>query len=215
MADQPDLQNSALSEVYLDLNYHIKPFLGIKPEDTEHDDVLNRLNEQSAARLNSLLNVSTLAKHTVTDERFDGNTSRVHCKDFPVLSVTSITVGSTNIPWSQTADYLIEGRNTVLVDGVLAGGTGYEQNKITYVAGYVTFHQNEDGGDQEDTAITFPDELLHANLILLGGMYNQRNNEGVRSYTIQGKTVSFRDTKESADFESILNKYKKVNVWSA
>ena len=209
----PKLDTVASSEVYLDLDEHIKPFLDIGASDSSQDKILNLLNATSAAQLNDILDVSTLAKHTVTAERFDGGTDKVYCRDFPVLSVSSIVQGSTETVWSQDPEYLFE-KNMVKTYGVIGGGLNYEQSKITYVAGYVTLHQTLEGGGYEDEAVTFPDNLLQANLMLLAGMYNKRKGEGVKSYTLQGRSVTFRDDAEQGDFERILNTYRKVRVWS-
>lgn len=180
--------------------------------DTSKDDELDQLNTLAASILNSILNVTTLEKHTVTDERFDGGVSEIRTKDFPVLSVTSIEQGSVGTLYTQTASYVIE-KNSVLLDGVDSGGTGYEQSKITYVAGYVTQPQNESGTYQGQT-ITFPDDLVFACLLLIGGMWNRKRSIGVQSFTIQGKTVSFRDQMEGETFERTINAYKKTTILS-
>lgn len=181
--------------------------------DTTKDTVLNLILDMACNRLDQILGVSTLAKHTVTDELFDGSVSEVLTKDFPILSVTSIKQGSTEELWSQTAAYRFE-RNKLSIDGVLAGGKGYEQNKITYVAGYVTYMQNagtsgNSGATYSGVTITFPDNLLLAVLILVGGLFNQKQSMGVTNYDIKGFRVSFRDELEAGQFKSIISDYKK------
>ena len=166
---------------YLNLDAHIKPFLGIGQSDDTQDDLLNLLNSQSAARLDSLLNVDGLERATYTDERFDGGVAQIATKNFPVISVTTIKEGKDNAVYTQTAAYLIKRRNIVALDGAIGGGENYEQNKITYVAGYITFDQDDTGGAEEGNGVTFPDDLLHANLLLIAGMYNQRQSHGVKS----------------------------------
>jgi hypothetical protein len=156
--------------------------------------------------------VSTLAKHAVTDELFDGGVSEVITKDFPVLSVTSIKQGSTEDVWTQTHSYQIS-RNKILIEGTLAGGKGYERNKITYVAGYVTYMQNagtsgNSGATYSGQTITFSENLLLATLILLGGLFNQKQSMGVTNYDIKGFRVSFRDELEAGQFKSIVSNYK-------
>lgn len=199
-----------MTNLYLDRDAHIDPFLGIGSSDTTKDTLLNLLNTQTAALLDSILNVTTLAKHTVTDERVEDGGSDLYVRDFPVLSVTSITQGSANTPYTQTASYILE-KNRIRLDGCVPTGRGYEANKVTYVAGYVTFAQNASGTYSGQT-ITFPDDLQLANLLLLAGLFNQKQNIGVSSYTINGKSITFRDDVEAGEFERIINLYKKVRV---
>jgi hypothetical protein len=181
--------------------------------DTTKDTVLNLILDMACNRLDQILGVSTLAKHTVTNELFDGGVGEVLTKDFPILSVTSIKQGSTEELWSQTASYRFN-RNKLDIDGVLTGGKGYEQNQITYVAGYVTYMQNagtsgNSGTTYSGVTITFPDNLLLAVLILVGGLFNQKQSQGVTNYDIKGFRVSFRDELEAGQFKSIVSEYKK------
>lgn len=196
-------------ELYADINEHVKPFLGRKESDTTQDKLLNILNKSATSELNNLLNVDSLAKATYTDELFEGNTNKIYTKNFPVLSVTAIKVGSNQAVYTQTESYLVN-KNVIETSGYLAGGTGYEQNRVTYVAGYVTYPQYAaDGSGLSEDDITFPDDLLHALLLLIAGAYNKRNNVGVSSYTIQGRSVTFRNEDEAKEFETIINHYKK------
>jgi hypothetical protein len=195
--------------LYVDKAAHVKPFLGIPSGNTSSDAVLDLLIPIACAKLNDVLNVTTLAKHAVTDERVDGGGSVIEVKDFPVTAVTSIKQGSTDTLYTQTPAYIME-RNRIILDGVVGGGKGYEQNKISYVAGYVTFAQNADAeGDYYEDPIEFPDNLLHACLLLVGGMYNKRKNLAVKTFTLQGKSVTFRDREKFDEFEGIINHYRK------
>lgn len=189
-------------------------FTGGVNGDTTKDAILNILTDMACSRLDKLVGVSSLAKHTVTDELFDGEVSEVVTKDFPILSVTSIKQGSTETVWTQTATYQFE-KNRLQIDGVLAGGEGYERCKITYVAGYVTYQQNagtsgNSGATYSGQAVTFPDDLLLATLILVGGLFNQKQSIGVSQSDIKGFRISFRDDIEGAQFKSILANYKNT-----
>lgn len=186
-------------------------FTGGVNGDTTKDAVLNLLTDMACSRLDSLVGVSTLAKHTVTDELFDGGVSEVVTKDFPVLSVTSITQGSAATAWTQTGSYQFE-KNRVKIDGVLAGGEDYERCKITYVAGYVTYQQNagtsgNSGATYSGQTVTFPDDLLLATLLLIGGLFNQKQSMGVSQADIKGFRLSFRDSVEGEQFKSIIGNY--------
>lgn len=200
--------STSTTKLYLDKAAHVKPFLGIPTGNTSNDTLFDLLIPMACAKLNDVLNVTTLAKHTVSDERVDGGGDVIEVKDFPILSVTSIKQGSVETLYTQTPSYILE-RNRITLDGAVGGGKGYEQNKVTYVAGYVTFAQNAVGGEFAGQTITFPDNLLHACLLLLGGMYNKRKNLAVKTFTLQGKSVTFRDREEFDEFESIINHYRK------
>lgn len=203
------MPSTSTTDLYLDKAAHVKPFLGIPSGNTSNDALFDLLIPMVCSKLNDILNVRTLAKHSVSDERVDGGGSFIEVRDFPVISVTSIKQGSTETLYTQTPAYVME-RNRIILDGAVGGGTGYEQNKVSYVAGYVTKAQNEAvGGPYNGQTVTFPDSLLHACLIMLGGMYNKRKNLAVKTFTVQGKSVTFRDREEFDEFESIVNHYRK------
>ena len=73
--------------LYLDREREIKPFLGIGKTNTSNNDLLDMLNKQMCMRLDNILNVSTLAKHTVTDELFTGGKYIITVKDFPAFII--------------------------------------------------------------------------------------------------------------------------------
>ncbi len=196
--------------LYLDKSTDIKPFLGIGVANTTYDTVLDLLNEAACKSLDNILNVDTLARATYTDERIDGGGCEFYTRNFPVIEVTAIKQGRMGSLWTQTDDYVIE-KNLVKVDGILDGGSGYEQNKITYEAGYITAAQAaEDEGDYDGETPTLPADLKLAALILLSGLYNQRQQMGTSSFSIQGQQVTFRDDLEGQEFERIVNRYKKI-----
>ena len=183
--------------------------------DTTKDTILNLLNNFCCQRLDTLLRVSTLARHTVTNELVPGGYDSFECKDFPVLSVASILQGSLQIPYVQTAAYIIK-KNVVYLNGYLGGGSTwsqakYEENLITYDAGYVTYAQNA-SGTYAGQGITFPDDLLLALLMMLGAVYNQKQNQGVSQYNLHRTQVIFKDSQETEQFEKIINGYKKVFI---
>lgn len=200
-------------ELYVHREQHIKPYLGISKTDTSQDAVLDILNNAATGLLNGVLNVTTLAFHTVTDERFDGGVSEIWCRDFPVLSVSSIKQGRYETLYTQSDAYIFE-KNRVLLDGYVDGGKGYDQSKISYTAGYITYNQQEerdrDDVDENAKRENMPEDLKLATLILIAGMFNQRNNQGVSTISIQGKSVSFRNEIEVREFEKIVNRYKKM-----
>lgn len=199
-------------DLYVDRDAHVKPYLGIAATDTTKNALLDLLNDAATELLNSIMNVNTLAHHTVTAERFDGGVSTIWCKDFPITSVTSITVGRNATAYTQTSAYVLD-KNTVLLDGSVGGGTGYEQCKITYDAGYYTYDQAQDTSyTPPATAPTenFPADLKLAVLILIAGLFNQRNNQGITTMTIQGKSVTFRNEIEVKEFEDTISRYRKI-----
>lgn len=200
--------STSTTEVYLDKDAHVKPFLGIPAANTSEDTLFDLLIPMASQKLNDVLNVDTLAKATYTDERVDGGTRVIELKNFPVLSVTSIKQGSNESLYTQTESYILE-RNRIELSGTAGGGKGYEQNKVTYVAGYVTYSQNDTGGAFEGAGITLPDTLLEACLLLVAGMYNKRKSIAVKTFTVQGKSVTFRDKEEFDEFNSLVRHFMK------
>lgn len=190
-------------------------FTGGTSGNTSKDTLLDLLNGMATEKLNSMLNVTTLAKHTVSDELAEPGCSEdglteYNLRDMPILSVTSIKQGSLEALYTQTEGYQFR-KNILSLNGVSSGGKGYERDKVSYVAGYVTYAQNVSGTYQGET-ITFPDDLVEALMYLVAGMYNKRQNLAVKSFSLQGKTVTFRDEDEFAEFEKILNHYRKTNL---
>ena len=194
---------------YADRTAHVKPFLEIGANDTTHDAVLDILIEDASVSIDKMLNVDSLERATYVDERFTGNTNVIHTRNFNIISVTEIKEGSQETLYTQVAGYLLD-KNRVRIDGVVGGGKDYEESKITYVAGYITYEQsNEDGGAFEGNAITLPPDLRRACILLAAGFYNERQNIGVKSFTMQGQTVNFRNDDESKEYERIMKRYKK------
>lgn len=188
-------------------------FTGGTSGNTSKDALLDLLNDMATSKLNSMLNVTTLAKHTVSDESVepqcaDDGFTEYYVKDMPILSITSIKQGSLESVYTQDDDYLFR-KNILTLNGISSGSKGYDADKVSYVAGYVTYAQNASGTYQGET-ITFPDDLIEAMMYLVAGMYNKRNNLAVKSFSLQGKTVTFRDQDEFTEFEKILNHYRKT-----
>lgn len=201
-----------MPELYLDRDAHIDPFLSIASGDTSKDTLLNMLNGMAAIQLNNLLNVDTLARQTYTAEQidFDGG-SVIHTRNFPIISVSAITYGVDDTAYTQTESYRFS-KNRLLLDGVIAKSTGYAAVKVTYVGGYITYSQNDAGGAYVGQGETMPEDLKMATLLLVAGYFNQKQNIGVKSYSIQGMNVTFRDKMESEMFEQIVNRYKKTVI---
>lgn len=195
---------------YLTLEDHIKPYLGIEATDSTEDFVLELLNKASCSMLNNILNIDSFTRTTYTDERVDGGASEIYVRNFPVLSVSTIKQGSSNTLYNQTSPYILE-RNKILLDGVVGGGIGYEQCKVTYTAGYVTQAMYD---DDNSLTINLPDDIVLANLIILAGQYNAKNNIGVSSYSINGRSVNFRSESDAKQFESLIQPYKKVSTFA-
>lgn len=200
-----------MPNLYLDKTTHIKPFLSIGVADTSKDTQLDLLNSMATAIIDHILNVDTLARQVYVDERAAvRNGNEIHVRNFPVVTVSSVKQGSAGTLYTQTESYILK-KNIVYVNGALAVDDrpmSYEGIKVSYTGGYITFAQNASGTYAGQT-ITLPDDIIAACLYLVGGMFNQKNNMGVSSYNIQGRSVVFRDGVEGKDFERIMNRYKK------
>lgn len=195
---------------YLTLEDHIKPYLGIEATDATEDFVLELLNKASCTMLNNILNIDSFARATYTDELVDGGESEIYVRNFPILSVSAIKQGAANTLYTQTSPYILE-RNRILLDGVVGGGKGYEQCKVTYTAGYITQAMYD---EDDSLTINIPDDIILANLIILAGQYNAKNNIGVSSYSINGRSVNFRNENDAKQFESLIQPYKKVSTFA-
>lgn len=181
--------------------------------DTSKDTLLDLLNKQATSIVDGIFNVSTFAYHTVTDERVEHATDEVFVKDYPLVSVTSIKLGSLETLYTQDAAYIIK-QSSVLIDGSLSNDVGYDADKITYVAGYKTYPQ-VNGGAYNGQTETMPEDLKLATLMILAGLFNQRANVGVQQYSVQGKTVVLRNKLELDELEGIIVRNRKTRHYAA
>jgi hypothetical protein len=192
-------------QTYLTLEDHIKPFLGIDETDKTQDLVLEMLNEASCEILNSLLNVQSLALTVYVDEKIDGGSNKLHMRNFPIISVEGITNGD-GTTYSHEEAYEID-KNIILLNGYATGGTGYNKCKVSYTAGYITRSMADEDGLLTEN---MPSDLKLANLIILAGLYTAKNNIGVSSYSINGRSVNFRNDADAKKFEDIIVYHKKT-----
>lgn len=186
-------------------------FSGGQATDTSKDALLDMLNAEATTIINGIFNVSTFARHTVTDERVEDVQDEIFVKDYPVISVTSIKQGRLETLYTQDEDYIIK-QSSIEIDGTLSNATGYDADKITYVAGYYTYSQVNGGAFNGQTE-NMPEDIKAACLIILAGLFNQRNNMGVSQYSVQGKTVVLRNEVELREIEGIIVRNRKTRQY--
>jgi hypothetical protein len=186
-------------------------FSGGQATDTSKDTLLDLLNKEATTILNGIFNVSTFARHTVTDEIIEDAYDEVFVKDYPIVSVTSIKQGRSETLYTQDAAYIIK-QSSFLIDGSLSDATGYDADKVTYVAGYYTYPQVNGGAFNGQTE-NMPEDLKLACLYILAGLFNQRSNAGVSQYSVQGKTVVLRNEIELRELEGIIVRNRKTRQY--
>ena len=96
------------------------------------DAVIDMLNKQATAQINSILSVSDLALHKVTEEIHDGGSDKLELKDMKVRAIGTI-IEDEDQTYTQDVDYDID--NYILyLDDALQGGK--RDVLIDYVAGF-------------------------------------------------------------------------------
>lgn len=171
---------------------NVKAYLGT--QSNADDALLSGMITSYSAYIQQWLN-RTIAQTTYHDTR-DGNGSQVLVLgNYPVISVSSVTVGLTVIPASAgygQSGYVFDNKSVIL--------TGYSFTRarqnvfITYSAGYATT----------------PSEIERACIELVALRYREKDRIGHSSKSMASETVSFI-TKDFPDsVKTILNNYRKV-----
>ena len=178
----------------------VKSYLGITS--TEHDTVIGYLITSMENLFNTLIGVDSLDNADYTGELTLGFDQRYfYLKNFPVTTVTKITDYASDIEYTGWSVDKIVGRKVYLDKSHgLDAGIEYE---IDYNAGYT------DGN--------LPEEVKTCVSFMIGGaLSDQAKNPGVQSYSILGKSMTFRSDAEYSFARDLINQYaagyKKVKV---
>lgn len=108
----------------------VKSYLGISG--TSLDTFIAMANKMATQTLNSLLGVSSLALHKVTEEIHDGGAKKYRLKDLNVRKIGTI-IEDEDQTYTQSDSYDID-RYVLRLSNALSGGQ--RECKITYAAGY-------------------------------------------------------------------------------
>lgn len=167
----------------------VKSFLGISG--TAQDTVIGYLITAMQNVLNNALGVDSLILDTYTDERMMGSDDYfLVMKHYPVVAVTAIkelgfTSDTTLSGWTARR---YETRR-VYFDTYFSQDVDY---LVTYSAGYSTI----------------PTEIKMALSYMIGGaLGDEAKMPGIASYSILGKSLTFRNSGEYRIVDEIINRY--------
>lgn len=170
----------------------VKGWLSISS--TSEDGLLARLITAASQFIQTWLN-RDIAVAPYTETRDGNGRSWMVLSNFPVLSVSSVSINGQAIPASSGFDspgYYIT-PTALYLRGYLFD-KGQANVALTYSAGYVQI----------------PPEIEQACIELVGLRYKERDRIGHASKAIQGETVSFTIVDMPPQVRTILNNYKKV-----
>ena len=171
---------------------NVNAWLGITA--TTDTDQLQRLVTACSFYIQSWLN-RTFAVTAYTETRGGNGKDTILCSNYPVKSVSSVTIDGQSIPASSGF-----GSPGYYFDKYSIGLRGYLFNKgssnvaMAYSAGYDTI----------------PPEIEQACIETIALRYKERAWIGHASKTLNGETVAFTVTDFPKSAQTILNNYKKV-----
>jgi len=158
------------------------------------DAVIARLVTAVSNYIQSWLN-RTFAMATYTDISNGNNESTKMFSNYPVQSVSSVTISGVAIPASADGiayGYVFDDQSLALIGTTC--GRGLKNVRITYTAGYSSV----------------PFEIAQACIELVAIRYRERTRVGEVSKSLGGETVSFTQKDMPDSVRTILNNYKKV-----
>ncbi|MEI7443268.1 MAG: head-tail connector protein [Burkholderiales bacterium] len=173
----------------------VKSFMAITG--TQDDPLLTSLIQAASNAMETVMN-RTVAAASYTD-LVDGNgKAGMMLSNWPVISVTSVTIDGTSVPASTgygASGYAQDENVVFLRNRVFTKGA--RNVSIVYQAGWATV----------------PDDLKQACVETVALKYRQKEYAGYRSKSLAGETVSFDKGDFPDSVERILNNYKKVVPW--
>jgi len=149
-----------------------------------------------------VVTVDDTAYTTVTNEVLNGTGENVIKALFkPVRAVSKIEYRDANYAFKEQTDVLYADceydDNKIYTKDYVLIPQGIRNGRITYTCGY------------KSTEI--PADLTLCAIILVAGLFNQRNNIGFKSQSVFGLSVSL-EQEDHAFVTRVLNKYKNVVV---
>jgi len=131
-------------------------------------------------------------------DRFDGDGgTRWHLTEFPVASVTSVTVDGTAVPEQPSATeagYYLDGNVVCLYGYTFTKGTG--NVAIVYSSGYATV----------------PTDLEDAVIQLVVLKFRRADAPGQSSLSVNGDTVQYDAGAQFANAMAIVDRYRRISV---
>ena len=167
-----------------DILASVKLYLWIS--NASKDSLFNLLIVQSIASINNLLDVDSFAVATYTEKVRCTQGKTIAVKNFPLNSVTSID-------WVTDLEFDIYWRSIYLTNAV-ANVNWF--NTVVYIAWYSTL----------------PSDIQLLYVLYTLWLYNNRQSVGIKAYRLWEETITYWDSTEYNTIQSILQKYKKINV---
>lgn len=134
----------------LDTQTELKPYLNIRPDDTDHDELLNMLCNWCSVQVEEYLDRKLITRGSITEyHTMTENTEKLYVLQWPLLTVTSIhedaerSYGSTDL-LTVTTDYILtlpKGKITRVFSsgsGLRQWLLGFRAIKVVYTGGYAT-----------------------------------------------------------------------------
>jgi hypothetical protein len=192
---------------------NVKEYLAIDPGETSVDALLARLVSSESARFSNLSNNPiTSASYT---ETVDGNGTRYYVpKNYPVLSVTSVTVDGNAIPARASVSdngfalvqnrvelvgYMFTSSRAAIYYSVYPSfsvSAGVGNVTIVYTAGYQTVPADVDQAVCEMVALKF----------------RGRDRVGLMSQSVGGETLSYQTLTLPESVQSVIDNYSRPRI---
>ena len=170
----------------------VKGWLNIN--DTNSDTLLTRLITAASQFMQTWMN-RTIAEAAYTETRNGVYSDRIAVANFPLVSVSSVTVDGQAIlpsPDGIQAGYVFDQRFIYQLQGKFTRGT--QNVQLAYTAGYVVV----------------PFELEQACIELVSWRYREKDRIGMSSKGLAGETTTFSLKDIPPTTLAMLNNYKKV-----
>lgn len=171
----------------------VKKWLGLTS--TTDDALLARLVTAASAAIESYLNRTFEAKDY--EGVFDGlGNDRLMPPNYPLLSITSVSVNDEVIPrsLSATAPGWVASSTMIMLRWPYRFEVGVQNVKVSYRAGFESI----------------PTDVAQACIELCALRYEDRKRIGITSKGLAGETISFSQKDFSNPIKTVLQQYKRV-----
>jgi hypothetical protein len=185
----------------------LKVELGIPPTTTANDQLLQMLLDSSEGQVLQWVSRSSFEVRTYTEIKDGNNKTKLLLRNWPVQSVTSVTINGDNIPvvtaFNEQGVRLHEG--ALLLQGGRVFTKGDANITVVYSAGYATI----------------PREVSFAVILAAAHRYKETAFIGLQSKSMAGESISYATLSADSGRSiangglppaalSILNNYKRV-----
>lgn len=170
----------------------VKKWLNIQSADT--DDLLRTLITSASKAMRRYME-RDIVVNTYTDRRSGVGMSTMMMKNFPIVSVSSLTVNGQSVPaaagWGSPG-FFFDDAMVYLANYSFTRGKG--NVVVTYQAGYAEV----------------PDDLAQACVDVIGMRWRERERIGLSSKGLAGETTAFNLKDFPSQVITLMDSYKKV-----